>query len=330
MKLRKRITHCIYQFYTDFLFYTRYYGEKTFCQRKMKSITLCARFDKLIKFGGLTDRTRHMLSLYKYCKMHGYNFRIIHPFPYDLSLILEPNEYNWIPTAEEIDVSIFNKKPIIIWSKFKGENLTKSEECYKHIEILERQIKKDCLCRYDVYGNLYFAEEEFCQLYHELFKPSSLLQSLIDETKSKVSCNYEACVFRFQQLLGDFYEPGFPKLDNDKKLSLMTKLKGEVVRLKQNGYFKTDKVLITSDSCTFLRYIEDLPFVFTIPGEIAHMQSGRKADLSAYMKSYVDLYMLKDAESVTLLRTDQMYDSGFPEFAANLGGHKFKKLILHE
>ncbi len=59
---------------------------------------------------------------------------------------------------------------------------------------------------------------------------------------------------------------------------------------------------------------------------MVHMDFTRDADDDTYMKSFVDLLMLAKAKSITLLKTGQMYDSGFPHFASLLGNVRFSRI----
>lgn len=50
-------------------------------------------------------------------------------------------------------------------------------------------------------------------------------------------------------------------------------------------------------------------------------------DNFAYMKSFVDLFMLSEAEFVYNYVTGQMYPSGFPSIAAKIGNKPFCRVI---
>lgn len=133
---------------------------------------------------------------------------------------------------------------------------------------------------------------------------------------------------RFQQLLGDFKEGNFEILSNSKQELLIDKCKNKIIELYSNGFFNTKMILVTSDSTRFLQVIEKLSFVYTIPGKMEHMDYTQNFDIDVNAKSFIDLYLLSEAKCITLLQTEKMYKSGFPKFAAELGGKPYKEIIF--
>ncbi|MBO7293794.1 MAG: hypothetical protein J6U65_00085, partial [Bacteroidaceae bacterium] len=89
------------------------------------------------------------------------------------------------------------------------------------------------------------------------------------------------------------------------------------------------RVLITSDSTTFLqRVAAQLPYVFTIPGKVVHMDYTLDANFEIYMKSFVDLLTLSHAQKVYLLKTGDMYKSGFAKRAAKISDAAYQEIIF--
>ena len=82
------------------------------------------------------------------------------------------------------------------------------------------------------------------------------------------------------------------------------------------------KVLVTADSSRFLSEAQKLERVYVIPGKIFHPHYVAEGK-NPFLKSFIDFYMLMEAEKVHLLKTGPMYKSGFPEFAALLGNKPF-------
>ncbi|GBU24523.1 hypothetical protein R83H12_01156 [Fibrobacteria bacterium R8-3-H12] len=90
-----------------------------------------------------------------------------------------------------------------------------------------------------------------------------------------------------------------------------------------NGIFSTDhswmehtentgkKILITSDSITFLNAVKRFDFVYAVPGRIIHMSNILEADINIFMKSFIDYFMIINAKKVYLVIDGEMYDSGF-------------------
>lgn len=71
-----------------------------------------------------------------------------------------------------------------------------------------------------------------------------------------------------------------------------------IKKIKQR-HQDVSKILITSDSQTFLqRAKEKYEYVYTIPGEVYHIDYTNNKEKFAYMKSFVDLFMLSEAKFV--------------------------------
>lgn len=86
------------------------------------------------------------------------------------------------------------------------------------------------------------------------------------------------------------------------------------------------KILVTSDSERFLTKASTLPRTYIIPGKVIHIRY-KTTDTSAYMKTFLDMFLLSGAESLVLFKTGKMYNSGFPRLASQIGNKPFK---IHE
>lgn len=296
---------------------------------KSKDKMVVVMIDGELYHGGLTDRFRHIMSIYSFCKEHSLNFKIYYTYPCKLEKILIPNQYNWKIKKKDLSYSFIDSKDILIYSCYKTHHISKQIEIQKHLNILSQILKnKRKNFQYHIYGNCYFAEQNFSALFNELFKPSDLLQKKLD----KVTPNqpYEAVVLRFQQLLGDLLEGNFPVLGATQRFELIKICIEKIKNLYEQGYFSTNKVLVTSDSSTFLDAVcKELDFVLIIPGRNVHMDfHGKHENEDVYMKSFVDFLMLSNAQKITCLKTSIMYDTGFPNFAANIGNIEYKEIIF--
>jgi len=84
------------------------------------------------------------------------------------------------------------------------------------------------------------------------------------------------------------------------------------------------KILITSDSPRFLRHISATePRIYIVPGDVQHTDYAQNAGDDLWLKTFVDQHLLMHASRITLMRTGKMYKSGFPRFAAEVGGVEF-------
>lgn len=97
-------------------------------------------------------------------------------------------------------------------------------------------------------------------------------------------------------------------------------------RIKDSQH-KTDWILVTSDSVSFLDIAKKhLPYVYVIQGEVFHPDYSSKGNL-AYMKSFIDMFMIAHAVKAYNYSTGEMYsNSGFSKIAACIGGIKYENV----
>lgn len=269
---------------------------------------------------GLADRLRHCLSMYNYCMEFNYKFKIVHKIPFRLEKILIP-VYDWNILTEDISNSRYYTKRIEIWSNYKSSGIMVQQEEYNQREILKKNINKETY-QYKVVGNVHYEESKWKKAFDDLFKPNNLIINGLK--KLNLPQSYDAVTLRFQQLLGDFKEGCFETLSDNEQQKLITLSINKIEDLYESKYFKNSTILVTSDSSRFLSAIKDIPFIKTIPGNMVHPGFSHDASLETYAKSFIDLFALRGASSITLLKSDKMYSSGFPEFAAKIGNNRFK------
>ena len=284
--------------------------------------------------GGLTDRFRHIMSIYSYCKENNLKFRLFYNYPCNLQLLLRPNKYDWRIQKKEISYNYFDYKELYLYVEVaKGEKYlsttTINNNNNNHLNILSKELSKKDKTQYHIYGNTYFAKGKYRELFYELFTPTKYLKNRIELYRKQLYEPYEAITLRFQQLLGDFKEGEYAILSEKEKNTLITKCTNKIDALYKEGYFSTKKILVTSDSPTFLNEIQkSLPYVYIIPGKMEHMDFTNNDDLEMNSKSFIDLFLLSESQKLTLLRTGLMYPSGFPQFAAELGNKPYNEIIF--
>ena len=88
------------------------------------------------------------------------------------------------------------------------------------------------------------------------------------------------------------------------------------------------KMLVTSDSKTFLVRVSELAYVYVIPGDVVHMSFTYDAAKKTYMKSFVDYFVLAYANIITLVRDKKMYHSGFALRAAMLNDAEYREVWM--
>ena len=84
------------------------------------------------------------------------------------------------------------------------------------------------------------------------------------------------------------------------------------------------KILVTSDSRKFLDLAADIDSrIYIVPGEVKNIDLLKGEYPDAWMKTFIDQQLLMHASHVTLMITGKMYNSGFPRFAAEVGGAQY-------
>ena len=272
--------------------------------------------------GGLSDRFRGITSVYQECKRQGLDFKIHFETP-NLIDYLEPNEYDWFIKNEDV---CYDTKRVYPCTILTYHSLDDKKEPEVQRSILQWFLKKNYE-QIHVYTNMRSGDGEYSQLFHELFKPCKELQEQIDYHVKALGGEkqYDAMVFRFRQLLGDFKEGG-EILPEEEREPFIKRCVAVVEKMHQQN--PQGKILVTSDSTTFLQRMSTLPYVYTIPGEVAHIGFTYDASKKTYMKSFVDYYVLSCASRVTLVRDKKMYHSGFALRAAMLNNAEYQEVWM--
>ena len=281
--------------------------------------------DGRFRSGGLGDRIHGILSLYVFCKDKSIPFKVNFCEPFRLKEYLEPNEVDWDIEPEELCYDLQGTKPIMMACSFKVNGGTQQQEADYMYRYLENVIKKNSRKEYHIYTNMHYAcrPDMYSVLFHKLFKPSKPLVDAINWNKKQIGCKYISVTLRFQNLLGDFAEGKYPTLPSNKQNMLIAKVKVKIEELHARKHPET-KVLVTSDSRRFLDEIDQEDWTYTIPGKLVHMSYTPIHDFETHLKSFVDLFMLADAEKLYLLVTDDMFHSGFAESAALINNRPYE------
>lgn len=287
-----------------------------------------AMIDGSYNHGGLCDRLKGIVSLYAYCKYNHLPFRIKYTFPYELSEILIPSNYDWRLQEGEYSDNPFFTRVLFMKREFKADRLLKLKT-KRQIHFYGNRDLLPCI-------NQFYSEKgenpdyDWGTLFRELFEPSDLLKRKIQLTKEKIGENYIAAVFRFQNLLGDFKEYDFQELPDDQKEGLIKKC---IAGLKDiMAKHKEEKFLVTSDSASFLMEAAKIEKVHIIPGKLTHMdqvQESKDNDLyESHLKSFVDFFMLSDAKKIYRMSTSLMYPTQFPLYASKVHNIPFESIEL--
>lgn len=266
--------------------------------------------------GGLSDRFRGVVSVYKQCKEMGLNFKVYFD-GIDLKDYLDVAEYNWIIENEEICYDWSGVYPCTVLTYHRNLN-DKLQKCVQNW-FLRRYLKKNYK-QIHVYTNMATAENEYGKLFKELFKPCADLQAQIDCHLEQLGGEYDAMVFRMMQLFGDFVDDGETLAGEERMVYLE-----RCLQCVRQHIVTGRKLLVTSDSKFLLDEVSKIDGVYVIPGEVVHIAFTFDADRKTYMKSFVDYYVLAGARRITLVRDKKMYHSGFAKRAALLNGAEYQE-----
>lgn len=289
-----------------------------------------AMVDGMAYHGGMCDRFKGIVSLYAYCKHHGIPFRIRYTYPFRLEDYLSPAAYDWILDDNEYtDNPLYSRVLYMrgehLARRLLGLKVTRQVHFYTNRDLLERI--NDVLR-----GENETDRYDWGELFRELFRPCEGLRNRINAIKRNIGGDYCAAVFRFQNLLGDFHEYRYKELAGaDEKEALVVKCLDAISELKKRHGDKA--LLVTSDSAAFLQRVSQIKGVHIIPGKLIHIdQVSGEADgdtgREAYMKSFLDFYVLSEAQKIYRVGTSYMYPSEFPVYAAKVHDIPFESIEI--
>lgn len=271
--------------------------------------------DGKVKHGGLTDRVNGIVSCFDTALKLNRKFKILFNYPFNLQDYLIPNEYDWTIENGQITYNV-NSKPIFLRS------LNTKQEIKRGLQLLS-DLKKFHDKQLHVYSNINSTDSiRFNQLFNILFKPSNRLNNILNKERAKIGGKYVSATFRFQQLLNDFKEGDYRVLSAQNRLKLISKCVSVIEGLHTE--YPNYKILVTSDSSTFLNKVSDFPFVHIVTGNIIHMEYDHNSNFLAQVKAFIDLYLIAEAEVIHSIVIKPMYKSGFPEFASKIYNRPFR------
>lgn len=267
--------------------------------------------------GGMTDRFKGAISWWHYCQKNNLDYRIHYVYPFKLTDYVVPNEYDWTIEEKDIPAGLFDTR--IFYGRGEWGKRLEKVKTKKHIWY---------------YGNLdlgislgYPYNQDWGITFKKLFKPSYLVEKHLAALREKIGDNYVAAVFRFQNLLGDFNEPHYRKINNEtEKRRLIEKAVEQLDIIHTEN--PDSRVLVTSDSINFLNEVSKLHFVRIIPGEIVHMDFTDADHQHTQLKSFLDFFMISEARKVYSVVIGDMYPSDFPVYAAKINNAPFERITI--
>lgn len=297
------------------------YSTKNHIRENGKKRAICI-YDGKIKSGGLADRLRGIISVYEVCTELGLEFKLIFTSPFKLQQFLEPNNVDWQITKEELNYNT-NVTDICYIDTLTGSDYEAAKQKKWFRKELKKQYKE-----FHIRTNALFSYKgHYSSLFHELFRPSEKLQASINKQKEILNHEYISTSFRFMNLLGDFNETAelHNKLTKEEQNKLIT-INIEQLHNLHNKYPHL-RILVNSDSTTFLQEAKKIDYVYVIPGNVTHIDAENNCDeYDIYEKTFIDFFMIANAQKIYLMRTGQMYNSGYPYAASKIYNKPFEKI----
>ena len=297
------------------------------CEQYDKKLGIVYMADGWCNPGGLCDRLYGIVSLYKISIEQKVPFYINFVAPFSISAYLLPNIVDWRIKREKGSLADKHENILYVFCSSKEYEypLCKESEIQRKF-LMNNTMNKESL--YEVYTNAHLVENpiEFSKLYNELFVPSKPLLDAVNANTKNINAPYVAIVLRFQNLLGDFVEGKTAPLEEAKQRDLINKLQRKISEI----HFQNPccKVLVTSDSRKFLDSLWFLDYVYTIPGNVVHMSFTNDKSFETHLKSFVDLYMVSNADKIFLISTANMYHSGFAKFASMIHNKQYYEIFF--
>lgn len=277
-------------------------------------------YDNKLNSGGLADRIKGIISMYQLCKERNIDFKILFISPFKLTSFLIPNKVNWQIESDELNYNTITTDICYIYS-IAGT----TKEADKQRIWFNKWLRSDKR-EFHVRTNArIFDNKLFANNFNELFTIAPRLQKSIDTIKQELGNNYISTSFRFLNLLGDFNET------TGKKVELSLEEKKELIEKnllqlqKLHSKHPDKRILVNSDSTTFLQEACKLNFTYIIPGNITHIDDKNLSnEYETYEKTFLDFFMIANAEKIFLLKSGEMYKSGYPGIASLINDRPFE------
>lgn len=166
-------------------------------------------------------------------------------------------------------------------------------------------------------------------------KPSNSRTNKLIE-KLNISNNLNGLLFtkfgelQLRVLLGDYKDKKISlPLNEVEKEILINKCVHKISELHLN-IFTNKKILITSDSNIFLQKIKKLNFVYTIDNMCINIDDKdiRTINQDIFIKPFIDLLLVSEANKIFLLRTESMYKSGFALNSSFIHNKKYEEIFF--
>ncbi len=290
------------------------YSNKKSNQKIDSGFNIIMIFNGVIPHGGIADRLKSILCVYAIAKHSNLKFGIHHVLPFNLEDYLKP-KLNWDINKNELSFDLTYSKPLLIseisYSKFKKIIIRADKQLHIYATAYFQKVFKE-------YG---YSKS---QLFYELFEPSDELAREITHYQN-LKKEWISFHFRFLNLLGDFEER---ELNNVLSLIDQEILINQCLKFVESKKDECENIFICSDSVKFLDSAEKLTNVFTIKGDIVHVDNSNLIKEDSYKKTFLDFFMLGKSKKIYSVFTKQMYSSYFPVLSAELNDVPIERIQI--
>jgi len=132
--------------------------------------------------------------------------------------------------------------------------------------------------------------------------------------------------FQLRAILGDFKNKKISvPLSEVKKNMLVEKCINKIIEMHTNFSPET-KILITADSQIFLMAASKLSFVYVMSSNKLEEEIAVNKNYNLFLKAFIDVLLLSDAEKLYLLCTKEMYRSGFAKNASFINNKQYQEI----
>lgn len=268
--------------------------------------------------GGLADRLRGIISTYVICKELNVEFKLLFTHPFCLDNYLVPNTVDWKIDAKSLKRD-YTTTDVLYADCLDGSDFESNKQ-YRWLRNNISHGKNEII----VYTNSKISYNfNFHELFKELFKPSEKLQKSINAIRAELGDSYISISCRFLNLMGDFNETFQAEvLSEEEKKHYLKSVRVEIERIHR--CHPCQKVLLNSDSITFLNFMRCYEWVYIIPGTITHIDNDDTADYYTYEKTFLDYMSIAGASHVYLIKYGKMMNSGYPLSASKVGNVPFE------
>lgn len=281
-------------------------------------------FDGKIQHGGLVDRLKGIVSFYQIAKSINANFKIYFKHPFELNLFLEPNQFNWNATEEDLNWNPLNTKILYLMDDFQTnpKELISNSEMKKFIVYanIDYSNMTDQTLDLDQQNKLWRTS------FYELFNKSNYLKTALS---SMILNNKTIAIHtRFTSILGDFKDSMQREVSDQRKTLIIEALKMSILKIAIENQGK--EICVFSDSIRFLNEIRLNTSYKVFDGNPKHIDFDKKKtdEMGNHLKTFIDFFLIAECEKTFLLKTNEMYNSAFGKYAAIIGNSDFKVISL--